>query len=209
MVMLVYLSKEKKLKYVPIINSHAGMTLTPKQWIQTTTSVFAYDVTGLLQRPGLVKFTLKSPGKSIVDCRNLTFNAKKQVRFKTIDGSYKTIEVEEFMDWLHNMAPDEVIWPFEHIAMELPVAKDVMVTDKPAQDAIDGVFYHKDGQAQILDALFEKDLSKLSSNCSCETCSQGFTRAYFHHLLQHTPLLAQRFLVIHNVFFTQLHGIRA
>ena len=143
MVMLVYLSKEKKLKYVPIINSHAGMTLTPKQWIQTATNVFAYDVTGLLQRPGLVKFSLKSPGKSIVDCRNLTFNAKKQVRFKTIDGSHKTIEVEE------------------------------------------------------------------SENCSCETCSQGFTRAYFHHLLQHTPLLAQRFLVIHNVFFTQLHGIRA
>ncbi len=42
----------------------------------------------------------------------------------------------------------------------------------------------------------------LDPNCSCPTCTQKLTRAYLHHLLQHTPLLCQRFLILHNIQFT-------
>jgi Queuine tRNA-ribosyltransferase len=199
----------KKLKFIPIINSNAGASLTLSQWKQTGSTHFAFDVLNLLLRPGLIEFKLKSPGISIVDCRNLLLNAKKQVRFKRPDGSYQSIEMETLIKWLESIAPDAVIWPFENIFLPLPQWTEDQVSDQPAIDAIDGRFYFETTSANILDSEFEKDLGLLDKNCQCETCAQGFTRAYLHHLFEHTPLLAQRFLLSHNVFFSQLHGIRA
>jgi hypothetical protein len=197
------------LKFIPILNSSAGATLSFLQWEKTGSTHFAFDVLSLLQRPGLTAFKLKAPGFKIVDCSHLTLNAKKQVRFKTTDGSFKTVEMSDFLNWLESIGTDAVIWPYADNHPDLPLWTEGLVSDKPAHDAHQGIFYDNTHIANILDKQFEKDLSLLSPDCQCETCSEGFTRAYLHHLLQHTPLLAQRFLAVHNVFFSQLHGIRA
>ena len=197
------------MKFIPVINSASGASLTFLQWEKTGSSHFAFDIVNLLQRPGMTAFKLKAPGFKIVDCSHLTLNAKKQVHFRTTDGSFKTVEMQDFLHWLESIEPDAVIWPFSDIAISLPLWTQGLVSDKSAQDAHQGIFYDAHHHANILDKQFEKDLSLLDPDCRCETCSQGFTRAYFHHLLQHTPLLAQRFLAAHNVFYSQLHGIRA
>jgi len=41
-----------------------------------------------------------------------------------------------------------------------------------------------------------------ASDCECQSC-QDFTRSYLHHLWSNTPLLAQRILAIHNVFYLE------
>lgn len=73
-------------------------------------------------------------------------------------------------------------------------------SDQPARDAVQGSVYTTQGAPfSILDATYAMDFQILSPNCTCPTCQQGFTRAYLHHLLQTTPLLCHRLLLMHNV----------
>ena len=77
---------------------------------------------------------------------------------------------------------------------------DYIESDRPAADALEGMVYN---QAQVLSI---QDIDKalvfdvIDPNCQCPTCKQGFTQAYLHHLLGHTPLLCQRFLIQHNIY---------
>ncbi len=74
-------------------------------------------------------------------------------------------------------------------------------SDKPAADALLGTIYHHQGAYHLLALDYQDDFLPLDETCSCLTCKEGYTRAYLHHLLQHTPLLAQRFLILHNYNF--------
>ena len=73
-------------------------------------------------------------------------------------------------------------------------------SDRPAHDALQGKIYHAKGVFNLLDACHQEEFVPLDEHCSCMACDGGYTRAYFHHLLQQTPLLAQRFLILHNVY---------
>ena len=74
-------------------------------------------------------------------------------------------------------------------------------SDRAAADALQGIVYQQSGTYNLLEAHFKDDFKPLEEGCECTSCSQGYTRAYLHHLLQHTPLLAQRFLISHNVHY--------
>lgn len=73
----------------------------------------------------------------------------------------------------------------------------------PSQLAFSGKVY---GGGEVLDLLAEEMTHQhvvIDSNCGCPTCQQQFTRAYLHHLINHTPLLCQRFLIQHNGYYCQ------
>jgi queuine tRNA-ribosyltransferase len=72
---------------------------------------------------------------------------------------------------------------------------------KPSKDGYHGIFYRNMEENSILEEKWEFDFSRLDANCNCYTCSSGYTCSYLHHLLQNTPLLAQRLLISHNVFY--------
>lgn len=76
-------------------------------------------------------------------------------------------------------------------------------SNKPANDAIEGILYSEGCSFQLLDDRYHNDHKVIDKHCSCPTCSQQLTRAYLHHLLQQTPLLAQRYLIQHNVDYFQ------
>lgn len=78
-------------------------------------------------------------------------------------------------------------------------------TDRPAADAVQGIVYNQNGHIAVLESKMAMDFAIIAPDCACTSCSQGLTRAYFHHLLQHTPLLCQRFLLEHNLHYTQHH----
>lgn len=76
-------------------------------------------------------------------------------------------------------------------------------TNRPARDAMAGQLYCSEGVISIYDDKYAYQFDIIDKNCACPSCSQQFTRAYLHHLLEHTPLLCQRFLIQHNVYFCQ------
>lgn len=72
-------------------------------------------------------------------------------------------------------------------------------TEKPMSDALKGLVYETTGLMNLSTHDYEHDHRVIDSTCQCDTCSTDLTRAYLHHLLEHTPLLAVRFLIQHNL----------
>lgn len=72
-------------------------------------------------------------------------------------------------------------------------------SDEPARLAVSGQLYTHSGGMNVLDKVNELAFDPIDEMCQCPACSQGLTKAYLHHLLQHTPLLCQRLLVQHNI----------
>lgn len=75
-------------------------------------------------------------------------------------------------------------------------------SDEPAAQAVLGYLYTKEGELCIKDPSHAMAFKPIDDTCGCVTCLSHFTKAYLHHLYQHTPLLCQRLLVQHNVFFS-------
>lgn len=80
---------------------------------------------------------------------------------------------------------------------------DFIETDKPAQDALRGIVYSCSGTIDLADQNTRMTFEVIDAECLCPTCTQKLTQAYLHHLLMHTPLLCQRFLIQHNLFYVQ------
>lgn len=76
-------------------------------------------------------------------------------------------------------------------------------SDRPAHDACLGAIYSSEGNSLISDTPQAQQFEIIDKNCHCPTCSQPFTRAYLHHLFEHTPLLCQRLLIQHNVYLSR------
>lgn len=83
--------------------------------------------------------------------------------------------------------------------------KHLIESDTPARDGMNGIVYSQQGPLNILDASMTNDSRLIDDACQCQTCRQMFTRSYLHHLLQQTPLLAQRYLIQHNLWYCQNH----
>lgn len=70
---------------------------------------------------------------------------------------------------------------------------------EPAQLAFQGQVYAKNEVLDLVSISEALNFQLIDRDCTCPTCFQKLTRAYLHHLFLHTPLLAQRFLIQHNV----------
>lgn len=73
-------------------------------------------------------------------------------------------------------------------------------SDIPARDACRGMVYYKDVVFSLMDDDQTTNFNVIDDQCRCPTCVQNMSRAYLHHLLEHTPLLCQRFLIQHNIY---------
>ena len=76
---------------------------------------------------------------------------------------------------------------------------EYLASDFPARDACHGSIYHDEGVMSLKSDLYRMDFNVIDEKCHCPTCEQKLTRAYLHHLFEHTPLLCQRFLIQHNI----------
>lgn len=121
-------------------------------------------------------------------------------------GIYFNIEVSK-LDWQQlahwSNIPRYVIGNFEpRLIQELRHQGVAFIeTDEPAKAALQGKVYTQSGTIDLTDLNIQMQFEPIDAKCICPTCSQQFSRAYLHHLLQHTPLLCQRFLIQHNVFY--------
>jgi queuine tRNA-ribosyltransferase len=76
-------------------------------------------------------------------------------------------------------------------------------TNEPANAAMQGKVYNKAGIVDLTNKESQMQFETIDGDCACPTCAQQLTKAYLYHLLQNTPLLCQRFLIQHNVYYVQ------
>jgi queuine tRNA-ribosyltransferase len=185
--------------FAPILNSTAGLTLTPEQWKRTGLEYFGWDVLQLLQRPDYAKM-IYIPGQFILDARGLSVSGSGNIAYRGTDGAKRYISEEALFEFLITLKPDYVAFDRELPDSLTPLPEHFLVTDWVSNHAYHGHFLAQTKLYSILDVSYVQDFRMLDHNCLCESCEQGFTRAYLHHLLQHTPMLAQRYLMMHNMF---------
>lgn len=77
---------------------------------------------------------------------------------------------------------------------------DYIETASPLKGVKKGILQTDTGEIDIHDKSYRQDHKPLSSECACYTCLHH-TRAYLHHLLGFTPLLAMKLLAMHNVYY--------
>ena len=76
-------------------------------------------------------------------------------------------------------------------------------SDVPARDAYIGNVYTESSVITLPNDGCKTEFVEIDKNCKCPTCSQKLTKAYLHHLLEQTPLLCQRYLIQHNIYYCQ------
>ena len=71
----------------------------------------------------------------------------------------------------------------------------------PTRNARNGQAFVGSGRLVIKQAQYKDDPRPLDEQCSCPTCTGGFSRAYLRHLFIAREILALRLLTLHNVYF--------
>ena len=80
---------------------------------------------------------------------------------------------------------------------------DIFDSVFPTRNARHGTIHTKIGNINVNRAPYSKQFTLLDEDCNCETCSNGFTRAYINHLLKNYSILGMRLATIHNLHFIQ------
>ncbi|MFJ1267179.1 tRNA-guanine transglycosylase [Legionella lytica] len=116
-------------------------------------------------------------------------------------GVYFTEANDSFTQWAH--LPRYVMGDFNEEAIRHLRAQGIefVETDEPVKAGFHGKVYSQQGEIDLTNKDAEMQFDIIDSSCICPVCKQQFTKAYFHHLIEHTPLLCQRFLIQHNVFW--------
>jgi len=205
--------------FVPNISTPAGSTLTFANWEAAGVRSIAICLAELIMKPGLsylmhlgsIRKYYRWEHEIILNASRLVSNQEGifQIR-SSYDGSLIELSPATFFSLVSSLQPNKINLPFDnsHYPHEInkltlqgiEILAQPIDSDAPAKAGMQGQVCAEEGLINILDASMAMDFNPISNHCACKTCQQPFSRAYLHHLLQNTPLLAQRFLIQHNVF---------
>ena len=71
----------------------------------------------------------------------------------------------------------------------------------PTRNARNGHLFTRFGDLKIRNARHREDRQPLDESCTCHSCSQGFSRAYLHHLDRCGEMLGPMLASIHNLHY--------
>ena len=124
-----------------------------------------------------------------------------------LDGSlYSDLDIEKIKNWSHlprYITGSVSLDLMQHLNNE---GIEWIESDEPAAAAMQGIVFSKKAMINLIYPATEMQFETIDPQCTCPTCAQQFTQAYLHHLFLHTPLLCQRFLIQHNVFYANKNG---
>lgn len=187
-----------KEQLIPSISSRGGACLTMQNWQEAGVEIIACSLASLLFNPGIDVLENVSSLKSWLGWDGLlVLNTTMPVNpdqngYKLRsprDGSVLLLSLERLDALIKQLAVNEVILSDTLFQEE----------DLPAEHGFQALVYTQDGMLDLKEKHYETQHIRIDENCSCTICNQDFTRAYLHHLYFHTPLLAQRLLIMHNV----------
>lgn len=70
----------------------------------------------------------------------------------------------------------------------------------PSRNARHGQLFTSVGIINLNNQKYDRDLTPIDVNCNCPACRR-YSKAYIRHLLKSGEMLAQRLLVLHNLYF--------
>ncbi|MBA3732754.1 tRNA guanosine(34) transglycosylase Tgt [Patescibacteria group bacterium] len=123
-----------------------------------------------------------------------------------IGGSFDKEDMDKAVEWCNSILPKEkprhLLGIGEPIDLFGAVEKGCDLFDcvSPTRIARSGMFYTKEGRANLLNQKFREDLKPLDENCKCYAC-QNFSRSYIAHLFHAKEILGATLLSIHNIHF--------
>lgn len=71
----------------------------------------------------------------------------------------------------------------------------------PTRAARTGTAFSNEGRLNLKNACHKHDARPLQEGCACPACSQGFSRAYLHHLVRQREMLASILISAHNLHY--------
>lgn len=199
-----------KKQFVPILTTQAGLCLTYDNWEAIGINAVSYHLDALLMKPGFDRlFEVTNLASYVGWKKNILLNASMlkpnrvgdYVVKSHYDGARLLFTHEQLTALIAHLNPTMVLLPGDVMQNSIHYAGvEYIESDKPALDGYNGIVYEASGTFCIQDEAQRLQFEIIDTSCACPTCSQGFTRAYLHHLFQHTPLLCQRLLIQHNSF---------
>ena len=73
----------------------------------------------------------------------------------------------------------------------------------PTRNGRNGQAFTRTGQIHLKNAHFKSDRRVLDEQCTCTTCTQGFSRAYLRHLYMAKEMLGGILVSVHNIHHFQ------
>ena len=210
----------QKTGFIPLLTTPAGSCLTMANWQQAGVKTLSLRLEQLLMKPGLSVLQACKDLRSWCGWQgnlvlNALFSLPEQEGIFSIrsqyDGSVQYLQSASVFELIAHLQPDRVILPAGDPSyimgdfgaadlQQLVRAGHLVESDKPAADGRQGIVYHQEaGCLEMFAKDWSTDHQPIDKNCACNTCRQGLTRAYLHHLLPQVPLLCQRFLIQHNI----------
>jgi len=206
--------------FIPSLTHETGAVLTVSDWASIDVKLASCDLSDLLLKPGIevlkqinnLKTYWHWPGELVLNARTLLNNVAEQCVIRSkYDGKILTFTYEQILSLIQHLSPDYVALPAYLVSLTEQAYPDILMksveydeNNKSGTDALQGLIYTSSNQNMlcITDKKYAMDFSVMDESCACPACADGFTRAYFHHLYVHTPLLCQRWLVMHNQWMT-------
>lgn len=209
------------MNIIPIINSKEGLCLSSANWDEIGITELCCNVKKLLFKPGIAFFNKNFNlhkffgfyGKIYLDISDLKINKDGLIHLKSLfDGSKIRLNTHELLDSIVKMAPDFLVvnkdWGNTEELKKISIKNIILcdidsinISNLPAHDGFIGNVYSSEN-FNIASNKFRFDFSLLDESCRCPTCTQQYTRAYLHHLFNKVPLLCQRYLIGHNIYYT-------
>lgn len=147
-------------------------------------------------------------GANYEDLRRKTarFMAKQNFDGFGIGGAIEKERLGEIVGWVCQELPKDKprhllgISEPDDIFAGIINGADTFDCVSPARRGRNGSIYTLDGMINITNAKFKNDLSPLTEECSCYTCT-NYSKAYVHHLFRAKERLSATLGTIHNEYF--------
>ncbi|OGV26073.1 MAG: hypothetical protein A3F18_08465 [Legionellales bacterium RIFCSPHIGHO2_12_FULL_37_14] len=180
---------------IPIVNLTNKQILTQDNYLSLGIKTLAFSLEALLIKPGFQILIRQKSLKAFVGWPFNIMLIAPNTQFLKIkspfDGSYIENPQEEIDKLINKLDPN--IYELNNASLS------PNITAKPLLLAQEGKFYAQNQVFNLLDSKHKTLFSPLSTNCTCPTCKRKLTQAYLHHLLSAVPLLAERYLGLHNL----------
>lgn len=196
---------------IPLLNQKNTVLLSEYDVKEMGFQQIALCMAELLMKPGFAALiasekpesVLSKQGNWVADLRALQYSSSGDFFFLVshYDGSKIQVPTAQLLDLLNRLEVSAVVLntantkPFEAFEHINPARIESEVFAKAHMGAFwDGQYYQDIGSPH-----HRLDTTTLAEACPCVTCQAPYTKSYLHHLYQHTPLLAERYLAMHNL----------